>query len=88
MASTKKKADTDETEVSFETVVKKASASSTSQPKPVPPKPRPKIKRITFHQYAVLRDIPERHRSGLMAFVKFPQKKRSIEEWDSCFKDY
>ena len=53
-----------------------------------PPRPTPKVKRISFHQYAVLKEIPDRHRPGLKAFVKFPQKKRSIEEWDACLKDY
>jgi len=55
---------------------------------PKPAAPRPQVKRISFIQYAALKDIPERRRPGLLAFIKYPQKKRSIEEWDSCFKNY
>ena len=50
--------------------------------------PRPVVKKVSFVQWASFRDVPIRHRPGLKAFVKFPQKKRSIEEWDNCFKNY
>lgn len=86
MATKKKNSDESEKEkdFSFET-----SISSEPVAKEAPrPRPVPKVKRISFQQYCVLKEIPERHRPGLKAFVKFPQKKRSIEEWDKCFKNY
>jgi len=83
-----KKKDSDESEKQIDVTT----ATPVFVPEPVKkvprPRPTPKVKRISFHQYAVLKDIPERHRPGLTAFVKFPQKKRSIEEWDTCLKDY
>ena len=85
--ATRKKANQKETDTEESVSVEETPAEPAPKPVPVPV-PKPKVKKVTFTQYAVLKNIPERHRPGLKAFVKFPQKKRSIEEWEKCFKDY
>ncbi len=45
-------------------------------------------KRYTFTQWAVRRGKKPHHQPGLRAFVKNPNKPRTIEEWDKLFETY
>ena len=45
-------------------------------------------KRYTFTQWAVRRAKKPHHQPGLRAFVKNPNKARTIEEWDKLFEKY
>lgn len=46
------------------------------------------VKRFSFEQWAARRGVKEHHRGGLRAFVKNPNKYRTLEEWDKCFVGY
>ena len=86
--ATKKKNNEKETSVSLEEPVSETAEEAPVKKATPRPRPSPRVKRISFSQYAVIKRIANRHRPGLTAFVKYPQKKRSIEEWDECFKNY
>lgn len=46
------------------------------------------VRRVSFEQWAALRDVKQSHRGGLRAFVQNPSVPRSVEAWDEAFKDY
>lgn len=85
--ATKKKSES-ETHFSKEIDVNIQEPPAPKKKKAQAPPQRSQAKRVSFQQWAVLRDIPDRHRPGLLAYVSYPQKKRSINEWDACFKNY
>jgi hypothetical protein len=46
-------------------------------------------KLYSFEQWAARKGIPPHHRGGLRAFVKKnPDRHRTEEQWDECFKGY
>lgn len=45
-------------------------------------------RRYNFIQWAVRRGVKTRHQPGMRAFVKNPNKPRTIEEWDKLFETY
>ncbi len=45
-------------------------------------------RRYTFTQWAVRRGKKPQHQPGMKAFVKNPDKPRTIEEWDKLFVTY
>ncbi len=45
-------------------------------------------RRYTFTQWAVRRGVKTRHQPGMRAFIKNPNKPRTIEEWDKLFVTY
>lgn len=58
------------------------------EPAPRPVVVLPKVEKlISFDQYAKRKGIPDHHMPGMLAFVK-DSKNRSMEGWDSVFKDY
>lgn len=78
----------------------KTTSSSSSKATTAPPKraattKKRKKKRVqkpekkySFEQWASRRDVPQRHRGGLRAFISNPQKIRTLTEWDKCFETY
>jgi hypothetical protein len=66
-----------------------AKAAPVKTPPPVPPVVRARRgKMYTFEQWAKRRGIPTRHKGGLRAYVDNVNKPRTLEEWETCFKDY
>jgi len=53
--------------------------------KAAPVKP---ARRYSFEQWASRRGVKAHHRGGLRAFTKNPDKPRTLEDWDACFKGY
>jgi hypothetical protein len=53
--------------------------------KAAPTKP---ARRYSFEQWASRRGVKAHHRGGLRAFIKNPDKPRTLEDWDACFKGY
>jgi hypothetical protein len=45
-------------------------------------------KLYSFDQWATRRGVPTHHRGGMRAFVKQPDKQRTLEQWDECLKGY
>lgn len=45
-------------------------------------------RRVSFDQWAAKRAIKESHRRGMRAFIKTPDRVRTIAEWDEAFKAY
>jgi len=71
-----------------------AVADTKPVPAPTPvAKPRPikfveATKTYSFEQWVTRRDIPIHHRRGLRAFIKNPDRHRSLEAWDALFVNY
>lgn len=57
-------------------------------PKVSVPKSSTPVRRVSFVQWAASRRIPRHHHRGMLAFVKKPNRKRSLAEWDLVFRDY
>jgi len=53
--------------------------------KAAPAKPS---RRYSFEQWASRSGVKAHHRGGLRAFIKNPDKPRTLEDWDACFKGY
>lgn len=45
-------------------------------------------KLITFQAYCKIRNILPHHTFGMRAFVKNPDKPRTVTNWDEIFKSY
>ena len=57
-----------------------------SKPKPVQLVRPPKT--YSFDQWASCKGVPKHHRRGMRAFVKNPNRQRTLEQWDACFIGY
>jgi len=68
-------------------VAKKAAPKAAKKEvvKAAPAKP---ARRYSFEQWASRRGVKAHHRGGLRAFTKNPDKPRTLEDWDACFKGY
>lgn len=60
-------------------------AAKKAAPKKAAVKPS---RRYSFEQWASRRGVKAHHRGGLRAFIKNPDKPRTLEDWDACFKGY
>lgn len=78
---------TDTTEKSKASKSSKKTTKMTA-PAPVAVKVAQPTKRYSFDQWAARRGVPKRHRGGLRAFVKNPNRVRTLEDWDKCFENY
>jgi len=68
---------------------KKAPAKKTASVRAAETISMPRRARVyTFEQWARRRGIKPHHKGGLRAFVSTVERPRSLDEWDSCFKDY
>lgn len=45
-------------------------------------------KMYSFEQWAARRGVPKHHCRGMRAFVKNPNRTRTLEMWDECFVGY
>lgn len=50
--------------------------------------PKKVEKAYSFEQWAKRRGVPKHHHGGMRAFVKNPNKSRSLEQWDKLFANY
>jgi len=70
----------------------KAKAAPIKSSKPAVKKQSVKLvkpaKKVTFSQYAALRQIKVRHRAGMKAFIRNPNLPRTVADWDKCLKGY
>lgn len=46
------------------------------------------VRRVSFEQWASLRNIKQSHKGGMRAFVPNPEIPRSIQDWDKLFESY
>jgi hypothetical protein len=75
----------------------KKAKKETSAPKPAAVKSKkpkrkavvlPVRRTVSFEKWAAKRDVKQRHKLGMLAFVQNPEAPRTIEEWDSLFEAY
>lgn len=66
---------------------KKAAPKKAATKVAVKAAPKPS-RRYSFEQWASRRGVKAHHRGGLRAFIKNPDKPRTLEDWDACFKGY
>ena len=50
--------------------------------------PASPARRVSFEQWAAKRSIKDNHKRGMRAFVKNPDRLRTIADWDEAFKAY
>lgn len=75
MAKTKKET-TEQEEAAPETVVSVA----VKAPEPA--------RKVSFDQWAARRGVKTEHKRGMRAFVKNPDRVRTMADWDDAFKAY
>jgi len=50
--------------------------------------PAAPARRVSFEQWAAKRNIKDSHKRGMRAYVKTPDRVRTMAEWDEAFKAY
>lgn len=50
--------------------------------------PKRRVRGLSLAQYAAQRQVKRHHLGGMRAFIKNPDRVRTLEEWDKVFRDY
>lgn len=82
----KKKESVEKTEEAPPAKKKRSTRPKKAEPQVKALRPKPRL--FSFTQYVRIRNIRRTHIAGMRAFVPNPNKRKTLEDWDSLFNNY